>query len=219
MEKITRIEGMLESQVRHGLVSYYMDSRDKEQRNNEGRLEPVEASELTTAQFVVYFFANSVRENIAKAGIKLPQVKIAVARALPQATSSAYAYRHSVHYDHARRTLYIRDTRLSTIGEFCVVMMHALAHIKAANNSEGTGPWNDADPAFLKEFYGLLECCTEEMFFMRLPSTKASREQVAERDYRPAGIMSASSMGDIEAALKRVSKGERDSFLRTYLQM
>jgi hypothetical protein len=31
--------------------------------------------------------------------------------------------------------------------------------------------------------------------------------------------MSSSSMGDIEGALKRVSKGERDAFLRTYLQM
>jgi hypothetical protein len=127
---------LLEGQVRHGLVNYYLDSRDRDQQKCEGRLEPVDVSELPTAQFVVYFFANTVRENIVKAGVKLPSVKIAIARALPNPTSNAYAYRHSCHYDFARRTLYIRDTRLATIGEFCVVMFHALGASGSAARQE-----------------------------------------------------------------------------------
>mgnify|MGYP001565951444 CR=1 FL=1 len=137
---------------------------------------------------------------------------------------AASAFRNSYFYDHVRRTLFVRNTRLGSIGEFCIVVVHALAHIKAGlaeGRTDFSSGWNDADPAFLTEFYGLLECCTEEMFFMRLPSAKAHRADAPRegRAYRPDAIMSPESLKELEELLRRVSKSERESWLRSFLQM
>jgi hypothetical protein len=95
-------------------------------------------------------------------------------------------------------------------------MLHALAHIKV---SKEPTQWDDSNPAFTKEFYGLLELTSEEMFFARLPAVKATRDVQPGRGYRPDAIMSTKSLAEIENSLRRVSKAERDAFLRTYLQM
>lgn len=220
MEKLIKIEKMLEGQVKHGLLSYYLDSKDRQISSNEGKLATVDVSDLTNSQFVVYCFAASVRENIARIGVDLPQnLKIAIASSLPDAQTSASAFRNSYHYDNARRTLYIRDTRLSNIGEFMLVTLHAMAHIKAAQQAgRPTTSFNDADPAFLSEFYGLLEVCTEEMFYMRLPATLATRSE-GSRGYRPNTIMSSESLAAMEEQLKTIGKANREAFLKTYFMM
>lgn len=41
------------------------------------------------------------------------------------------AFRNSFHYDANNRILYIRAARLDTVGDFIVVLIHSLAHIKA----------------------------------------------------------------------------------------
>jgi hypothetical protein len=221
MEKVTRIEKMVAGQVRHGMLSYYIDVKDRQIRACEGRLEVVELADLTTPQFVVYTFAMSVRENISRSGISLPQVKIAVAKALPDTVANASAFRNSYHYDHSRRTLYIRQTRMANIGEFVLIMMHGLAHIKACQNENRTNfaGWNDGDPSFLTEFYGLLEACTEEMFYMRLPSSQAQRDIKEERPYRADSVMSQKSLTQLEEQLRTIGKQNRESFLKTYLMM
>eukprot|EP00657_Telonema_sp_P-1_P001443 TRINITY_DN1366_c0_g3_i1.p1 TRINITY_DN1366_c0_g3~~TRINITY_DN1366_c0_g3_i1.p1 ORF type:complete len:422 (+),score=229.63 TRINITY_DN1366_c0_g3_i1:168-1433(+) len=83
MEKVVKIEKMVASQMPHPLLSYYVDDRDRKIKDNEGRLETIDLSELTTSQFVVYCFAASVRENISRVGIQVPQVKVAIAKTLP----------------------------------------------------------------------------------------------------------------------------------------
>eukprot|EP00656_Telonema_subtile_P011820 TRINITY_DN15898_c0_g1_i9.p1 TRINITY_DN15898_c0_g1~~TRINITY_DN15898_c0_g1_i9.p1 ORF type:complete len:221 (+),score=43.56 TRINITY_DN15898_c0_g1_i9:156-818(+) len=220
MEKVVKIEKMVASQMPHPLLSYYVDDRDRKIKDNEGRLETIDLSELTTSQFVVYCFAASVRENISRVGIQVPQVKVAIAKTLPDSQTNASAFRNSYHYDHSRRTLFVRDSRLSSIGEFMLVSLHALAHIKSNGEANGSfSGFNDADPAFLTEFYGLLEVCTEEMFYMRLPATLATRQTKEGRNYRPDEIMSAESLSAMEDQLKSVSKSNREAFLKTYLMM
>jgi len=71
----------------------------------------------------------------------------------------------------------------------------------------------------LKEFYGLLECSAEEMFFLRLPAMKATRDAKPGRDFRPDSIMSQQSLKDLEGQLKRISKNEREAHLRQYFMM
>lgn len=221
MEKIARIEKMIAGQVRHGMLSYYVDAKDRQIRANEGRLETVELSDLTTTQFVVYTFAMSVKENITRSGIPVPNVKIAIAKALPDTSANASAFRNSYHYDHNRRTLYIRQSRMANIGEFVLIMTHGLAHIKAcqADNRNNFAGWNDSDPSFLTEFYGMLEACTEEMFYMRLPSSQAQREIKEERPYRADSVMSKESLQALEEQLRTIGKQNRESFLKTYLMM
>ena len=226
MRRVENIEKMLDTQVRHGLVSYYMDSRDKEKRNNEGVERPVEVrvADLPTEPLIVYCFANTLRENIrTRAGVTLPHVELKVASQLPNPKSNFYAYRHTCYFEPAKSggssagTLWVRESRLTTIGEFCVVMLHALAHVKASVNPE---TWNDSDPAFLKEFYGLLECCTEEMFFMRLPSQKAARDAGRGSDYRPTGpILSKETLEGLNSRLSNVGKGEREGLVRKYFEL
>eukprot|EP00755_Sulcionema_specki_P011585 Sspe_Gene.49370::Locus_26558_Transcript_3_4_Confidence_0.455_Length_388::g.49370::m.49370 len=60
--------------------------------------------------------------------------------------------------------LFIRDTRLQNIGEFASVLLHCLGHIKAGTIAEGC---NDASPAFMYEYHGLLELLAEEMFYVK----------------------------------------------------
>jgi hypothetical protein len=221
MEKLVKIEKLIAGQVKHGLLSYYLDAKDRQLRDNEGRLEVVELSELPTAQYVVYCFAASIRENIGRNGIALPPVKVAIARSLPDAPSNASAFRNSYFYDHGRRTLFIRQSRLSNIGEFLLVSMHGLAHVKAAlaEDRQTTASWNDSDPSFLTEFYGLLEVVSEELFFMRLPPQLARRDVKDNRGYRSDIVMSDESLAAMEEQLSSIGKQNREAFLRTYLMM
>eukprot|EP00743_Colponemidia_sp_Colp-15_P011862 GILK01013343.1.p1 GENE.GILK01013343.1~~GILK01013343.1.p1 ORF type:complete len:774 (+),score=144.87 GILK01013343.1:64-2322(+) len=207
MEKLIKIERLVEeNQAHNGLLSYYLDEKDRAISANEGKLETVEVSKLPTAQYVVFGFASWIMENIQRMGIGLPDIKIAVASSLPNSQASAIAFRNSYFYDASRKTLFIRDTRLNTIGEFTVVMIHALAHIKAASAPDRGDiiTWNDSDPAFLTQFYGLLEVCTEEMFFMRLPKELAYRDEAitGRSTFRPQAIMSTKSLSAIATSLK-----------------
>lgn len=206
-----------------GLLSYFLDEKDRAMPANEGRLEQVDVARLPTAQYVVYGFATWVIENIQKMGLGVPEIKIAVASSLPDVQSNAIAFRNSYHYDASRKTLYVRDTRLNTIGEFIVVVLHAVAHIMASAAPERHGAicWNDADPAFLTQFYGLLEVCTEEMFFMRLPKELAARDNIPRTSFRPPSIMNARSLASIGDSLKSAGDAaeSRQAMLKNSLML
>lgn len=221
MEKLINIEKMLSTQVKHGLLSYYLDAKDRQIRGNEGRLDVVDPSELPNSQYVVYCFALAVRENVTKAGVPLPPTKIGIAKSLPDSQTNASAFRNSYFYDHARRTLFIRQSRLANIGEFLIIMVHGLAHIKSAiaDDRQSFAAWNDADPSFLTEFYGLLEVITEEMFYLRLPPTLAQREVKDHRPYRSDSVMNAESLAALEDQLKSMGKQNRESFLKSYFML
>eukprot|EP00758_Cryptobia_borreli_P009290 Tbor_TRINITY_DN5465_c7_g2::TRINITY_DN5465_c7_g2_i1::g.24551::m.24551 len=219
MEKVSKIERIVSEH--QGLMSYYLDAKDREIKENEGMLTVVDIADLSTSQYVVYCFATSVRENIARIGISLPQVKISIAKSLPTSQVNGNAFRNSYFYDCGQQTLYIRHTRLNSIGEFMLVTIHAMAHIMAAKGDRDvTAGWNDADPDFLSEFYGLLETCTEEMFYMRLPPSLATREHGSSRvSARPNTVMCQESLAALEERLQDVGMANREAFLRTYFMM
>eukprot|EP00744_Colponema_vietnamica_P001004 GILI01001723.1.p1 GENE.GILI01001723.1~~GILI01001723.1.p1 ORF type:complete len:1359 (-),score=635.87 GILI01001723.1:499-4206(-) len=221
MEKLIKIEKMLQSQTKNGMLSYYLDIKDRKTQN-EGKLVVAEPSSLTNAQIIVLTFAESVREKIEISGIDLPKVEVAIAKSLPSTGMGATSFRNSYFYDEKARKLYIRDSRLSTIGEFIIVMFHALAHVKAAG-TDGQPNWNDADPSFLTQFYGLLEVCAEEMFYMRLNPTKACRDQQRGRGFRTDDIMSKDSFTELEQQIEQLGDEEtrkqvRQEFLKMYFE-
>eukprot|EP00755_Sulcionema_specki_P011586 Sspe_Gene.49371::Locus_26558_Transcript_4_4_Confidence_0.636_Length_334::g.49371::m.49371 len=85
--------------------------------------------------------------------------------------------------------LFIRDTRLQNIGEFASVLLHCLGHIKAGTIAEGC---NDASPAFMYEYHGLLELLAEEMFYVK--SKKAiPRPNLPRQHFRMNAILEDST--------------------------
>lgn len=223
MERIRRIEKLLAAQSRSNLVSFYLDEKDRA-ITNEGALIPKSLDALTNAQIIVYTFAESVREKLELSGIDLPKVEVCVATALPHAQMGPTSFRNSYHYDATNRRLYVRDTRLGTIGEFVLVTFHALAHLKAAAmNGSGQPSWSDADPTFLSQFYGLLEVVAEEMFYMRLNPTKACRDQQRGRGFRTEDIMSRDSFAELEQQIEQLGDEaarleQRQNFLKMYFE-
>lgn len=108
-------------------------------------------------------------------------------------------------------------------------MLHAIAHIKAAEEtgrkldywqddpSGAFAGWNDSDPAFLTEFYGLLECCAEEMFFPP-QAVKGSRAEGEERSggYRPRNNLTTASLQELDGKLRSLAEPQRAAFLKQH---
>ena len=55
---------------------------------------------------------------------------VLLADTLPHNNYLKNAYRHSYHYEDDKEILFVRKERTESVGEFCVVVAHALAHIK-----------------------------------------------------------------------------------------
>jgi len=222
-EKLCKIEKMVEQQGELGLISFYIDAKDKTIKENEGKLVRVDIGTLSAKQYVNYFFGKVAIDSLRKNGLALPNIEIAIASALPKSSATMSAFCHSYVYDDAKSRIYIRDTRLATIGEFAVVLAHALAHIvarKKDNNNDMLSGWNDADPAFLAEFYPLLEAMTEEMLFSKI-AMKAKREQTSDSQ-RGQGVssVSAETLSEIEKVISNERDGDRrENALRAFFHM
>ena len=76
-----------------------------------------------------------------------PEVTLLLASNLPSNNYERNAFRHSFFYEHARKILFVRQERMQSVGDFLVVIMHCLAHIKVDDLTD------DQNPLFLREFY------------------------------------------------------------------
>ena len=56
-------------------------------------------------------------------------------------------FRNSVLFQHKKRILFVRKERIHSIGEFAMVIIHSLAHIKVGDMTD------DANVNFLRVFY------------------------------------------------------------------
>lgn len=77
----------------------------------------------------------------------------------PQLTRNAY--RNSFYFDPNNRILYMRSERLETVGEFVLVLIHCLAHLKVQDLRD------DTDPSFVKQFHRCLAIACDDLFFAR----------------------------------------------------
>lgn len=108
----------------------YHDPRDAEWAKDT-ELVPVDIGTLNARSFIVYKFGCFVTDLIASRCRHAP-VTILLAEKIPSNKNLARnAFRNSFHYDANNRILYIRAARLDTVGDFIVVLIHSLAHIKA----------------------------------------------------------------------------------------
>jgi len=93
--------------------------------------------------------------------IGVPQVQLRPAKSLPPSTGyQNNAFRNSYFYDEKSQVLYVHTTRLLSSGDFGLVAIHALSHIKV-NPSDLS---NDSDPLFVSEFYSNLKILSQDLY-------------------------------------------------------
>ena len=91
-------------------------------------------------------------------GIK--NLAIVAAGSLPPSQLSNNSFKNSYHFNASANTLYIHISRLSSSGDFGLVVIHALSHIKI--NPDDLS--NDSDPVFMNEFYRNLRILSQDLY-------------------------------------------------------
>ena len=123
----------------------YIDLKDA-QWECKGELVPVDVQSLKPSDFVVYRFGSFVA-SLLNMGSEMPGVTILIASNLPPNNYTHNCFRNSFFYQHEKKILFIRKERLESVGEFVVVLMHCLSHIRVGDLI------CDNNPTFLREFY------------------------------------------------------------------
>ena len=126
----------------------YIDLKDA-QWSLQGELRPVDINSISASQFVIYRFGVFIIRVLNKT-IHTPEVSLLLAESLPQNNYERNAFRNSFYYEHAKKILFIRRERMESIGDFVVVILHCLSHVKVDDLVD------DANPLFLREFYKVL---------------------------------------------------------------
>ena len=112
------------------LTEIFTDKNDTEWTNDQ-ELVPIDLNKLSPRSFVAYRFGCFVVRLVAVHCGHKP-VSLLIAEKIPVNEKLVRnAYRNSFHYDDLNHILYVREERLGSVGEFMLVIIHALAHIKA----------------------------------------------------------------------------------------
>ena len=128
---------------------------------------PVDINSIPVRAFVVYKFGAFII-NLLCQNRRHPPVHLLLADKIPPNKNLVRnAYRNSFKFDSHNQILYIRLCRLDNVGEFVVVLVHTLAHIKTDSLAD------DMNPQFIKEFYRSLSICCSDFFFSRHNSESA----------------------------------------------
>eukprot|EP01028_Stygiella_incarcerata_P009525 TRINITY_DN455_c1_g1_i5.p1 TRINITY_DN455_c1_g1~~TRINITY_DN455_c1_g1_i5.p1 ORF type:complete len:844 (+),score=312.09 TRINITY_DN455_c1_g1_i5:2277-4808(+) len=136
--------------------------------SNEGLLEIVDEQELSTLRLISYKFACYVHDVLElHAGFK--PIQILVAAKLPTTNYTQNAYRHSYYYEESNNTLFLRASRLDTVREMCVVLMHALSHITGSTKLD-----SDHDVRFVSRFHAAVQALSQELFLSKCSGHSSS---------------------------------------------
>lgn len=150
-QRIKNIESQVLSEKRA-----YIDTEDPEQ--NEGALTIITDGTLTLTQLIVCRFGHFILFTLQQKYRTMKRVKLLIAKTLPKTSYVRNAFKNSFYFDENSNTLFIRHTRLATVGKFVLTLVHCLAHIHAGNL------FDDTHPEFLKYFYAFLTGVNEEIF-------------------------------------------------------
>ena len=111
-----------------------------------GELIPVDINELSPTHFVVYRFGVFITQLLQK-HLDIPEITLLLASSLPPNNYAKNAFRNSFFFEHSRRILFIRQERMESVGDFIVLVLHCMGHIKIDDLTD------DNNPLFLREFY------------------------------------------------------------------
>jgi hypothetical protein len=100
--------------------------------------------------------------NLLASMVGLSRVRMACARTLPPVPDSmeGNAFATSYRYDPDKALLYVHESKLTSSGDFGLVVIHALSHLKV--NPDVLG--NDADPVFMGEFYRNMKILSQDLY-------------------------------------------------------
>eukprot|EP01006_Ploeotia_vitrea_P062868 TRINITY_DN84547_c0_g1_i1.p1 TRINITY_DN84547_c0_g1~~TRINITY_DN84547_c0_g1_i1.p1 ORF type:complete len:363 (-),score=43.98 TRINITY_DN84547_c0_g1_i1:100-1140(-) len=190
-QKICAIEDMLMDHINSASLHFntYVDDKDRTIKPGTG-LKVLDNSDLTTPQFVAVEFGKFVVQLLKAHDDEIPSINIFLASSLPgNKSANNNAFRNSFHFDTFKKSLYIHQSRLgstgSTIGDFLLVIVHCLAHIKTGDIATNC---NDTDPVFLKEFYAINKILCEELFFGQARAIADERPPLGSGQLLPNGM-------------------------------
>ena len=122
---------------------------------------------ISAREFIVYKFACFTADLLVIQCYHKP-INILLAEKLPpNSQMKRNAYRNSFFFDANNKILYLRRDRLESVGEFVLVLVHTLSHIKVQDMTD------DSDPAFVKEFYKSISVVCNDLFFARYKRSTA----------------------------------------------
>ena len=153
-------------------ISSYFDDVDSKLKRSGDVPIPIDTASLDARNFVVYRFGLHVVELLSQNHFE--RVNVLLASMLPapqpqlQNMYSHNAFRNSAYFDQLSCTLFIRQERLQSLGDFVLILVHSVAHI-AAHSME-----NDGEPAFVRQFHRALRVCCEDLFMSRMAYRSAS---------------------------------------------
>ncbi|XP_022100041.1 trichohyalin-like [Acanthaster planci] len=124
-------------------------------------LVPVDLSRLSPRNFVIYKFGCFVARLVATRCAHSPVTLLLAERIPVNDRLARNTYRNSYHFDDTNKILYVRQARLDTVGEFVLVLVHALAHIKTGDMRD------DTSAGFTREFHQALSAVCNDLFFAR----------------------------------------------------
>ena len=108
----------------------HLDGRDA-QWTGDKDLSPLDVGSLDARSFVIYKFGSYIAGAVAARCNHAPVTVLLADRIPANPHLTRNLYRNSFHFDANNRILYMRAARLDTVGEFVLVLVHCLAHIKA----------------------------------------------------------------------------------------
>ena len=120
---------------------------------------------------------------------KVVTTAVQIASSLPQSESKLTAFSQSYAYSHNTTTLFVHRSRVSSSGDFGLILVHALSHIKLF--PEAQDRWNDQDPAFISEFYTNLRVLSQDLYRHSMSSGNAIGKSSTQQS--PTSVLSRQS--------------------------
>ena len=108
----------------------YIDPRDAGW-TTDSVLEPMDLNKISSRSFVIYKFACFAKD-LVSVHCRHKPITLLLAEKIPSNKHLTHnAYRNSFYYDANNHLLYMRAARLDNVGQFILVLIHCMAHIKA----------------------------------------------------------------------------------------
>lgn len=142
-------------------VEGYTDIKDDTLWSSDETLVPVDLNKIPSRAFVVYKFGCFIVDLLTVHCQHTPVTLLLADKLPPNPQLARNAYRNSFYFDSNNQILYMRKERLENVGEFVLVLIHCLAHLKAQNLRD------DTEPSFVKEFHRGLAIVCDDLFFAR----------------------------------------------------
>jgi hypothetical protein len=154
----------------------YTDIKDDTLWSSAETLVPVDLNKIPARTFVVYKFGCFIVDLLTIHCQHVPVTLLLADKLPPNPQLARNAYRNSFYFDSNNQILYMRKERLENVGEFVLVLIHCLAHMKAQDLRDDTAP------SFVKEFHRGLAIVCDDLFFARYRRSQVPTSQNEDLD-------------------------------------